>query len=133
MHRAVPSALRSARTTFDGQSRTHESTRFRRHQKTVAIIRALDGTWHRPFTTLELAAPQSLIEPEEYLLLDGMSDCVWREHIDNLVPPEAACAIGEVMGTTLLLTRAGETFVLGSTPIWVRNVALALTMQCEGM
>lgn len=97
-------------------------------QKTVAIIRALDGTWHRPFTTLELAALQSLIEPEEYLLLDGMSDSVWREHIGNLVPPDAATAIAEVMGTTLLLARAGETFVLGSTPIWVRNVALALTM-----
>lgn len=100
-------------------------------QKTVAIIRALDGTWHRPFTTLELAALQSLIEPEEHLLLDGMSDSVWREHIGNLVPPEAATAIAEVMGTTLLLARAGETFVLGATPIWVRNVALALTMQAE--
>lgn len=100
-------------------------------EKTVAIIRALDGTWHRPFTTLELAALQSLIEPEEHLLLDGMSDSVWREHIGNLVPPEAARAIGEVMGTTLLLARAGETFVLGSTPIWVRNVALALTMPAQ--
>jgi hypothetical protein len=97
-------------------------------QKTVAIIRALDGTWHRPFTTLELAALQSLIEPEEYLLLDGMSDSVWREHIGNLVPPDAATAIAEVMGTTLLLAGAGETFVLSATPIWVRNVALALTM-----
>ncbi|WP_371765542.1 DNA cytosine methyltransferase [Massilia sp.] len=97
-------------------------------QKTVAIIRALDGTWHRPFTTLELAAIQSLIEPEEYLLLDGMSDSVWREHIGNLVPPEAACAIAEVMGTTLLLAASGETFVLSSTPIWVRNVALGLAM-----
>ena len=98
-------------------------------QKTVAIIRALDGTWHRPFTTLELAVLQSLIEPEEYLLLDGMSDSVWREHIGNLVPPEAACAIAEVMGTTLLLAGAGETFVLSATPIWVRNVALALTLS----
>lgn len=97
-------------------------------EKTVAIIRSLDGTWHRPFTTLELAALQSLIEPEEHLLLDGMSDSVWREHIGNLVPPEAACAIGEVMGKTLLLAWSGETFVLGATPIWVRNVALALTM-----
>jgi len=97
-------------------------------QKTVAIIRALDGTWHRPFTTLELAAIQSLIDPEEYLLLDGMSDSVWREHISNLVPPEAACAIAEVMGTTLLLAASGETFVLSSTPIWVRNVALGLAM-----
>jgi hypothetical protein len=100
-------------------------------QKTVAIIRALDGTWHRPFTTLELAALQSLIEPEEYLLLDGMSDSVWREHIGNLVPPEAACAIAEVMGTTLLLAGAGETFVLSATPIWVRNIALALTVPGE--
>jgi hypothetical protein len=97
-------------------------------QKTVAIIRSLDGTWHRPFTTLELEALQSLIEPEEHLLLDRMSDSVWREHIANLVPPDAACAIGDVMGSTLLLTASGETFVLGATPIWVRNVALALTM-----
>jgi site-specific DNA-cytosine methylase len=101
-------------------------------QKTVAIIRALDGTWHRPFTTLELAALQSLIEPEEYLLLDGMSDSVWREHIGNLVPPDAATAIAEVMGTTLLLAGAGETFVLNATPIWVRNVALALTLPVQG-
>jgi len=98
-------------------------------QKTVAVIRALDGTWHRPFTTLELAALQSLIEPEEYLLLDGASDSVWREHIGNLVPPDAATAIADVMGTTLLLAWSGETFVLGATPIWVRNVALALTLQ----
>jgi site-specific DNA-cytosine methylase len=97
-------------------------------EKTVAIIRALDGTWHRPFTTLELAALQSLIEPEEHLLLDGMSDSAWREHIGNLVPPAAAEAIGDVCGTTLLLAWSGETFVLSATPIWVRNVALALTM-----
>ena len=31
------------------------------NDKLVAIIRALYGTWHRPFTTLELAALQSLI------------------------------------------------------------------------
>lgn len=98
-------------------------------QKTVAIIRALDGTWHRPFTTLELAALQSLIEPEEYLLLDGMSDSVWREHIGNLVPPDAATAIAGVMGTTLLLAWSGETFVLSATPIWVRNVAVALSVS----
>lgn len=97
-------------------------------EKTVAVIRSLDGTWHRPFTTLELAALQSLIEPEEYLLLDGMSDSAWREHIGNLVPPAAAEAIADVCGTTLLLASSGETFVLGSTPIWVRNVALAIAI-----
>jgi hypothetical protein len=29
----------------------------------VAVIRSMDGTWHRPFTTLELAALQSLYRP----------------------------------------------------------------------
>lgn len=101
-------------------------------EKTVAVIQALDGTWHRPFTTLELAALQSLIEPEEYLELDGLSDSAWRERIGNAVPPDAAQAIAEVMGTTLLLAWAGETFTLSAMPIWVRPVAVAIsaaTMQ----
>lgn len=99
------------------------------NDKLVAIIRALDGTWHRPFTTLELAALQSLIEPEEYLELDGLSDQAWRERIGNAVPPDAAQAIAEVMGTTLLLAESGETFQLSSTPVWVRPVAVALSVQ----
>ncbi|NUO87735.1 MAG: DNA cytosine methyltransferase, partial [Cupriavidus sp.] len=98
------------------------------NDKLVAIIRALDGTWHRPFTTLELAALQSLIEPEEYLELDGLSDQAWRERIGNAVPPDAAQAIAEVMGTTLLLAESGETFQLSSTPVWVRPVAVALSV-----
>jgi len=98
------------------------------NEKVVAIIRALDGTWHRPFTTLELAALQSLIEPEEYLELDGLSDQAWRERIGNAVPPDAAVAIAEVMGTTLMLAETGETFMLSSTPVWVRDVAVALTV-----
>jgi len=97
-------------------------------EKLVAVIRALDGTWHRPFTTLELAALQSLIEPEEYLELDGLSDQAWRERIGNAVPPDAAQAIAEVMGTTLLLAEAGETFMLSATPVWVRPVAVALSV-----
>lgn len=92
------------------------------------MIRSLDGTWHRPFTTLELAALQSLVEPEEQLELDGLSDSAWRERIGNAVPPAAAEAIAGVMGTTLLLAWSGETFVLSSTPIWVRPVAMALTL-----
>ncbi|MEE2978054.1 MAG: DNA cytosine methyltransferase [Pseudomonadota bacterium] len=99
------------------------------NDKLVAIIRALDGTWHRPFTTLELAALQSLIEPEEYLELDGLSDQAWRERIGNAVPPDAAQAIAEVMGTTLLLAESGETFQLSATPVWVRPVAIALSVE----
>lgn len=100
--------------------------------KLVAVIRSIDGTWHRPFTTLELAALQSLVDPEEQLELDGLSDSDWRERIGNAVPPKAAQAIAEVMGTTLLLAWSGETFVLSATPIWVRPVAVALSVARGG-
>lgn len=94
----------------------------------VALIRALDGTWHRPFTTLELAALQGLVDPGEDLELDGRSDSAWRERIGNAVPGPAAAAIASVMGTTLLLAWAGETFGLSATPVWVRPVAVALSV-----
>ncbi|WP_236551228.1 DNA cytosine methyltransferase [Billgrantia tianxiuensis] len=97
--------------------------------KLVAVIRALDGTWHRPFTTLELAALQGLVDPGELLELDGLNDSDWRERIGNAVPPPAAEAIAGVMGTTLLLAWSGETFALGSTPIWVRQAAAGLSLN----
>lgn len=98
-------------------------------EKLVCRIQALDGTWHRPFTTLELAALQSLVDPEEQLELDGLSDQAWRERIGNAVPAAAATAIAEVMGTTLLLAWSGETFMLSAQPIWVRPVAVALSVR----
>ncbi|HBN9094676.1 TPA: DNA cytosine methyltransferase [Pseudomonas aeruginosa] len=98
------------------------------NDRLTCIIQSLDGTWHRPFTTLELAALQSLVDPEEQLVLDGLSDSDWRERIGNAVPPAAAEAIAGVMGTTLLLAEAGETFLLSSTPIWVRQVAVGLSV-----
>jgi site-specific DNA-cytosine methylase len=101
------------------------------NERLTCVIESLDGTWHRPFTTLELAALQSLVEPEELLELDGLSDQAWRERIGNAVPPAAAEAIAHVMGTTLLLAEAGETFMLNSMPIWVQPVAVALSVsQC---
>lgn len=99
----------------------------------VAVIRALDGTWHRPFTTLELAALQSLVDPEEWLELDGLSDSAWRERIGNAVPPAAAEAIASAMAQCLLLARNGVTFALGSTPIWVRPVLTALSVDQPAM
>ncbi|WP_313316167.1 DNA cytosine methyltransferase [Stutzerimonas nitrititolerans] len=101
-------------------------------ERLTCIIRSLDGTWHRPFTTLELAALQSLVDPEEQLILDGLSDSDWRERIGNAVPPAAAEAIAHVMGTTLLLAEAGETFMLSSMPIWVRPVAVGLSVAQHG-
>jgi site-specific DNA-cytosine methylase len=100
--------------------------------KLVARIRALDGTWHRPFTTLELAALQSLVDPEDSWVpwrLVGESDQAWRERIGNAVPRDAAQAIAEVMGETLLLAWSGETFLLSARPVWVRPVAVALAVQ----
>lgn len=94
----------------------------------VAHITAEDGTWHRPFTTLELACLQSLVDPEEKLVLDGLSDQAWRERIGNAVPPDAAEAIGNEMLRTLLMVECGQTFALNDTPIWVRDVAVAIAL-----
>ncbi|MBT9575101.1 MAG: DNA cytosine methyltransferase [Pseudomonas umsongensis] len=99
------------------------------NDRLTCVIESLDGTWHRPFTTLELAALQSLVEPEEMFELDGLSDQAWRERIGNAVPPAAAEAIAHVMGTTLLLAEAGETFMLSSMPIWVQPVAVGLSVS----
>lgn len=104
--------------------------------KLVCRITSLDNTWHRPFTTLELAALQSLFDPEEwfspeggYFTLEGQSDQRWREGIGNAVPSEAATAIAEVMGETLLLAWAGETFQLSMKPIWVQPLAIAISVR----
>ncbi len=98
----------------------------------VAVIRALDDTWHRPFTTLELAALQGLYDPEEDgaepWAMTGTSDQAWRERIGNAVPAPAARAIAEEIGRTILLARAGETFQLSATPVWVRPVAVAVSV-----
>ncbi len=97
----------------------------------VAMIRALDGTWHRPFTTYELAALQSYVDPEDPkpLVMAGTSDSAWRERIGNMVPAASAEAIMGVIARTLLLAWAGETFMLSSERIWVREVAIAASID----
>lgn len=101
-------------------------------QKLIARIISEDGTWHRPFTTLELAALQGLIDPEEQLELDGLSDGAWRERIGNAVPPPAAEAIANTMYHTLLLARTGSRFAITGTPIWVRQIGVALSAPING-
>lgn len=97
--------------------------------KVVAIIRSQDNTWHRPFTIFEKAALQGMIDPGERFELEGKSESAWNERIGNAIPPPATEAIFGVIGTTLLLAWAGETFVLGATPIWVRDIAIALAVD----
>lgn len=106
-------------------------------QKLVAHIVSEDGTWHRPFTTLELAALQSLFDPEDprqaaaftgNFTADVSSDSTYREWIGNAVPVAAARAIGAEILRTLMLADAGETFALSATPIWVQPVAVAISL-----
>lgn len=107
-------------------------------ERLVALIIASDNTWHRPFTTLELGALQSLIDIDEWLatqqLLDLIaagkySDTEWREHIGNAVPPMAAGEMASVIYRALLGAMTGETFTLSSESVWVRDVAFALSVN----
>jgi site-specific DNA-cytosine methylase len=98
----------------------------------VPFIISLDGTRHRPFTTLELAALQGF--PWRELILTPMSgkgDTHWREHIGNAVPPPTAEAVACVMGHTLLLARAGIRFQLSAAPVWVRRLAWSMSVAAE--
>nr|MDA8122451.1 DNA cytosine methyltransferase [Deltaproteobacteria bacterium] len=88
------------------------------------VIVALDGTWHRPLTTLELLALQSF--PVQFadgtpVVLAGKSDSRYRERIGNAVPPDASKGIHDQILLALVQNAVGETFVLGTTDVWVRR------------
>ncbi len=91
------------------------------NERGVYVIIAEDGTWHRPLTTLELAAlqgfPMTLADGSPFELT-GNNDARWRERIGNAVPPQAAQAIAEVMLAALMPSQEGV-WLLGSTDIWV--------------
>ncbi|WP_349606622.1 MULTISPECIES: hypothetical protein [Cupriavidus] len=44
------------------------------------------------------------------------------------MPQDTARAIAEVMGTSLLRAESGETLMPSATPVWVRPVAVALSV-----
>lgn len=86
------------------------------------VIRAADGTWHRPLTTLELAALQGLpvrTPDGAWLVLDGRAHDDWRERIGNAVPPPAAESIARSCAATLDTAESG--WSLSSAAIWVRR------------
>lgn len=110
----------------------------------VARIIALDDTWHRPLTTLDLAALMGFYDPEEAFPnatgadpaavfpgfeLVGRSDAMKREWTGNAVPPPAARGIAETIGEAFLLAEMGETFTLSNSDIWVKQGALALAVD----
>ena len=105
--------------------------------KLVARIRALDGSWHRPFTSLELAALQSLFDPEDpddvAAFTDAYtgaskSDSIYRKWTGNAVPPDGVEPVAVEMLRTLMLADAGETFQLSAAPVWVRPVIAGLSL-----
>lgn len=118
------------------------------NDRLVCRIIATDNTWHRPFTSLDLAALQACFDPEEIFqqidtpsgpqwhcatpfdLVDG-SDVTKREWIGNMVPGAAATGIAETIGETILLADMGESFFLSSREIWAKPGALALSVNNE--
>lgn len=93
----------------------------RRPPGEVPVIMAADGTWHRPLTTLELAALQGFPTrvAGQWLVLSGSSTTAWRERIGNAIPVGAAQAIGEQMLRALLAGDLGQLFELSADPVWV--------------
>lgn len=88
----------------------------------VPVIMADDGTWHRPLTTLELAALQGLptrLADGSPLKLAGKSQSAWRERIGNAVPPAAARAIAEQMLITLVHADLEQIAIAGGRDVWV--------------
>lgn len=88
--------------------------------KWVPVIIARDGTWHRPLTTLELAALQGI--PTTWkgapLKLAGDAQSRWRERIGNAVPVGTAEAIARQMLLTLGANALGA-YSLSSNAVWV--------------
>lgn len=96
---------------------------------TTPLIVSLDGTWHRPLTTLELAALQGFDWRDLAAApLDGASDARHREGIGNAIPPRAAERMSTVVGRAILAARSGVTFELSAEPVWVRPIASALSI-----
>ena len=92
------------------------------------VIISDDGCWHRPLTTLELAALQGFpIDRPGGLVLSGRSAGWWRTAIGNAVPPPAAQAVAEQMLRTLLVGEADAFVLSGDGGVWVdgqRQMAL---------
>ncbi|OXS55038.1 hypothetical protein B1A99_24985 [Cohnella sp. CIP 111063] len=87
----------------------------------VFIILSKDGTWHRPLTTMELGAiqtlPMTLPDGTPFDLVD-CSEAKAREYIGNAIPPDAAEEVGNVFLDALMISSVGE-FTMGFEEVWV--------------
>jgi site-specific DNA-cytosine methylase len=91
-------------------------------ERCVMVIIALDGTWHRPLTTLELAALQGFpmrMSDGKPFQLEGCSDAKAREYVGNAVPPDAAEGMANVILMAMVMSEAGESFIFTHQDVWV--------------
>lgn len=88
----------------------------------LLVIVAPDGTWHRPLSTLELAALQGFptTVADEPLVLAGKSHTRWRQAIGDAIPPPAARAVCEQILEALVASDT-NTFRLSAQEIWVAH------------
>lgn len=96
----------------------------------VWIIIAVDGTWHRPITTFEMAMLQGFpqLVNGKPLELPGNSDAKWREWIGNAVPVQSATAIGNALLATMMPNYEGDWyFDIDWNDIWVQPVRERVT------
>lgn len=89
----------------------------------IPVLPTVDGSWHRPLTTLELAVLQGFpatINGAPFTLA-GKSSSRWREAIGNAVPVGAAEAIARQMLLTLVNADAGVFALSSGGGVWVRE------------
>ncbi|MNC00484.1 hypothetical protein D3C75_478140 [compost metagenome] len=94
------------------------------NERCVMVIIAEDGTWHRPFTTYELAVglqgfPRYLPDGRPFQI-EGCSDAKAREYIGNAVPPDAAEGMANVILMAMVMSEHGVGFEMSWNPVWVQ-------------
>lgn len=89
----------------------------------VPVFTTVDGSWHRPMTTLELAILMGLDATHKGapLVLHGTSHTGWRQRIGNGVPVGTAEAIANQVLLTLMNSTLGVG-ALSMDPVWVAPV-----------
>lgn len=76
-----------------------------------------------------LAAIQSFPVEEGAQWLRTKAHSTARKWIGNAVPPESAKAIASMFADVILRAKMGETFSLSATPIWVRPLAIVVSID----
>lgn len=95
------------------------------------VILALDGTYHRPLTTLELAVLQSFpaIHQGDWLTFPG-TQAQQRKLIGNAIPPAAAYAVAVEVLAALKTTGLGTVFAPSGREIWTEGSTTYHRLPC---